>query len=123
MALADPEPARTVKSKWPKFWQSLLPPLWQERPAVNPERNDATLARVSDTDSVYRAFMDHAYQHLDNATAAALQAIPPPGLSRDFLAGRASSLAELISSIESVRTRAKEIAIEEQRRRANPARH
>jgi hypothetical protein len=95
-------------SKWLDW---IKPARRRERPAPNPEQNDATLARLQDTDSVYRALMDHAYSQLENDTLALLQ----PKLTneeRSYLAGRASALAAYISNIEGTRERAKALAQE-----------
>lgn len=97
-----------------------MPALWRKRPASNPERNDATLARVTDTDAVYRALMDHAYQLLEHAAQQAV-GCPSERLDQDrraWWAGYASGLVTFIDTVERTRERAREMALEEQRRLA-----
>jgi len=100
-----------------RLFEFLLPKLWRTRTPADPERNDAALARVQDTDAVYRAVMDHAHQALENAMVAALQPKVNP-TEREFLCGQASSLAQFIANVESTRERARMLAEQEQRRRA-----
>ena len=103
-----------------RLFEWLLPKLWRSRLQPDGGRNDAVLARVTDTDPVYRAVMDHAYAQLEESTSASLQ----PKLSaseREFLAGRANGLLTLISTLENTRERARKLMLEEQRKRAQAA--
>lgn len=101
----------------PKFFESILPLSWRQRPEPNPDRNDHTLARIPDTDPVYRAFIDYAYLHLEKASFDA--ADPQPPINREFLAGRVHALVGLIQDLELHRGKLHQAMIEEQRLAAN----
>jgi hypothetical protein len=94
----------------------LFPQSWRRRAAADPDRNDAVLARVQESDPVYKAVMDHAYAILEDASLAAIREQVEP-YQRAYLAGAASAMVRFIGTVESTRTRARALWEEEQKRK------
>ncbi len=90
-----------------KLFDWLRPASQRQRPESKPAVNDATLARMTESDSVYRALMDHTHALLEEA-AVAMIAPKVSAEDRAYLAGRANALFTLIGNIESTRERARE---------------
>lgn len=84
----------------------LKPAARRTRPPSQPELNDQVLGRLSDTDAVYRALMDHAFAQAEQSLQAALAPRLDPH-DRAFLCGQTRGLVSWISAIEDTRERAR----------------
>lgn len=90
-----------------RFLEFVLPEAWRTRKAARPEQNDATMARLTELDPVYRALADHAYALFEQAAVAAIEPGRKPE-EREHLAGQAYGLYVFINHLEDTRERAKQ---------------
>ena len=79
----------------------LLPGEWKKRGAANVDRNTDTLARIEDTNPVYRVMMDHAFAQFANDMMDVLD----PALPSDRRLAAADSASGLRKFIEDIEAR------------------
>jgi len=89
-----------------RIFEWVLPRKWRTRPEPQPEINDHVLARLTDTDPVYRALMDQALEQLQNAMLSAMER-NLDSEQRAFQCGQAAALAQHIMGIENWAARAR----------------
>jgi hypothetical protein len=91
------------RSAGPEAGATTAPP---ERPLPDVEANDRVLENLSETDPVYRALMDHAFNVFENNNASSME-LGHTAEVRLAFSNRAAGVLEFVNQVESTRTRLK----------------